>query len=81
MKKLVGGAYLHYFLRFDSGDQREPGWWIQQLIKIGAATQIPNISSAYVVWDGESSFFSEATLCLMELGEALNNHFLFSRKV
>ena len=35
------------------GDQREPGWWIQQLIKLGAATQIPNISTHYVVWDGE----------------------------
>ena len=35
------------------GDQREPGWWIQQLIKLGAATQIPNISATYVVWDGQ----------------------------
>lgn len=35
------------------GDQREPGWWIQQLIKLGAASQIPNISTHYVVWDGE----------------------------
>ena len=34
------------------GDQREPGWWFQQLIKIGAATQIRNISDTYVVWDG-----------------------------
>jgi len=36
-----------------SGDQREPGWWIQQLIKLGAATQIPNISKNYAVWDGD----------------------------
>jgi hypothetical protein len=36
-----------------SGDQREPGWWIQQLIKLGASTQIPNISPTYVVWDGK----------------------------
>jgi hypothetical protein len=35
------------------GDQREPGWWIQQLIKLGAASQIPNISTHYVVWDGK----------------------------
>jgi hypothetical protein len=35
------------------GDQREPGWWIQQLIKLGAATQIENISDVYVVWDGK----------------------------
>jgi hypothetical protein len=34
------------------GDQREPGWWIQQLIKLGAS-QIPNISPTYVVWDGK----------------------------
>ena len=39
-----------------SGDQREPGWWIQQLIKLGAATQIPNISATYVVWDGMFSY-------------------------
>lgn len=38
------------------GDQREPGWWIQQLIKLGAATQIPNISPTYVVWDGTYIF-------------------------
>lgn len=30
------------------GDHREPGWWIQQLIKLGAATQVPNISPVYV---------------------------------
>ena len=30
------------------GNQREPGWWIQQLIKLGAATQIPEISSPYI---------------------------------
>jgi hypothetical protein len=35
------------------GDKREPGWWVQQLIKLGAATQIPNISPVYVVWDGK----------------------------
>ena len=35
------------------GDQREPGWWIQQLIKLGAASQIPDLSEDYVVWDGK----------------------------
>lgn len=35
------------------GDQREPGWWIQQLIKLGAGTQIPGISPVYIVWDGD----------------------------
>jgi len=27
--------------------QREPGWWIQQLIKLGAGTQIPCLSNVY----------------------------------
>jgi hypothetical protein len=38
--------------------QREPGWWIQQLIKLGAATQIDTLSPdklspVYIVWDGD----------------------------
>jgi hypothetical protein len=44
------------------GDQREPGWWIQQLIKLGAASQIPNISTHYVVWDGTSHIPSVSIL-------------------
>ena len=39
-----------------NGDQREPGWWLQQLIKLGASSQIPNVSDYYVVWDGKSYF-------------------------
>jgi len=35
------------------GDKREPGWWIQQLIKLGSSTQIDGISPVYVVWDGD----------------------------
>jgi hypothetical protein len=38
------------------GDQREPGWWIQQLIKLGAS-QIDDITENYVVWDGKTDFF------------------------
>jgi hypothetical protein len=38
------------------GDQREPGWWIQQLIKLGAS-QIEDITENYVVWDGKPSVF------------------------
>ncbi len=34
------------------GDQREPGWWIQQLIKLGASC-LPDITENYVVWDGK----------------------------
>ena len=43
------------------GDQREPGWWIQQLIKMGASTQIPDISTYYVVWDGNKLMISIVT--------------------
>lgn len=32
---------------------REFGWWYQQMIKLGASTQIQNISEHYVVWDGD----------------------------
>lgn len=35
------------------GDHRESGWWLQQLIKLGACTQVPDISDHYVVWDGK----------------------------
>ena len=35
------------------GEQREPGWWIQQLIKLGASSQIHDISQIYIVWDGD----------------------------
>jgi hypothetical protein len=34
-------------------EQREPGWWLQQLIKLGAATQIDKLSPVYIVWDGD----------------------------
>lgn len=57
------------------GDQREPGWWIQQLIKLGAATQIENISPTYVVWDGKlrgtlnfSILFCDRLLSLFWMG-------------
>jgi hypothetical protein len=45
---------MYYYNENRVGDQREPGWWIQQLIKLGAATQIADISSSYVVWDGNT---------------------------
>jgi len=32
---------------------REFGWWYQQLLKLGAMTQIPGISDPYVVWDSD----------------------------
>jgi hypothetical protein len=33
--------------------EREFGWWYQQLIKLGAGTLIPDISETYVVWDSD----------------------------
>ena len=44
---------IEQYDKFRDGDQREPGWWIQQLIKLGAASQIPDLSDDYVVWDGK----------------------------
>ena len=32
---------------------REFGWWFQQMIKLGASTQIKDISRKYVVWDAD----------------------------
>ena len=51
------GDLLEQYDANRKGDQREPGWWIQQLIKLGAASQIPGISPVYVVWDGTYVYF------------------------
>lgn len=32
---------------------REFGWWYQQIIKLGAFNQIPNLSDPYIVWDSD----------------------------
>ena len=34
-------------------NHREFGWWYQQMIKLGASTQIKDISRKYVVWDAD----------------------------
>jgi hypothetical protein len=34
-------------------NSREFGWWYQQLIKLGAFLQIPNLSDPYIVWDSD----------------------------
>lgn len=34
-------------------NHREFGWWFQQMIKLGASTQIKDISKKYVVWDAD----------------------------
>ena len=32
---------------------REFGWWFQQIVKLGAFENIPNISDPYIVWDSD----------------------------
>ena len=34
-------------------NSREFGWWYQQILKMGAARQIPNLSDPYMVWDSD----------------------------
>lgn len=34
-------------------DHREFGWWLQQLLKLGSAVYICDISDEYIVWDGD----------------------------
>lgn len=38
---------------FNETFSREFGWWYQQLLKLGAVYQIPNLSDPFVVWDGD----------------------------
>jgi hypothetical protein len=40
-----------YFYK-DEND-REFGWWYQQLIKLGALSQIPQLSDPFMVWDSD----------------------------
>jgi len=50
---------LHYldiknkFTQYINDKTREFGWWYQQIIKIGAQTQIENLSDPYIVWDSD----------------------------
>jgi len=46
-----------------NGNHREFGWWYQQLIKLGASTQIEDISESYVVWDGDLIPLTKWELC------------------
>ena len=48
----IQDIYAEYDSRPHS-DHREFGWWFQQLVKLGVASQIKNISANYVVWDGD----------------------------
>ena len=47
----------------DNDNHREFGWWYQQLIKLGASTQIEDISESYVVWDGDLIPLTKWELC------------------
>jgi len=42
-----------HFDKTENSKKRDFGWWYQQLIKMGAATQIDSISENYVVWDAD----------------------------
>jgi hypothetical protein len=46
-----------------NSNYREFGWWYQQLIKLGASTQIEDISESYVVWDGDLIPLTKWELC------------------
>ena len=46
-----------------NSNHREFGWWYQQLIKLGAFTQIEDISESYVVWDGDLIPLTKWELC------------------
>jgi len=37
----------------DKSKMREFGWWWQQLLKLGAAHTIPELSDTFYVWDGD----------------------------
>jgi hypothetical protein len=41
------------FNRNVNENSREFGWWYQQIIKLGAFLQIPNLSDPYIVWDSD----------------------------
>ena len=38
---------------FNQSLSREFGWWYQQLLKLGAVYQIPNLSDPFVIWDAD----------------------------
>jgi len=42
-----------FFNKNTDSDSRSFGWWYQQLIKLGAFMQIPNLSDPYIVWDSD----------------------------
>jgi len=50
---------LHYldiknmYMQTPDDKSREFGWWYQQIIKLGAKTQIKNLSDPYIVWDSD----------------------------
>jgi hypothetical protein len=44
----IGDLMAEYGAPSEDERRREPGWWLQQLIKLGAGTQVPNISPVYV---------------------------------
>jgi hypothetical protein len=46
-------SMIENFYTYKDENSREFGWWYQQILKLGAASQIENISDPYVVWDSD----------------------------
>jgi hypothetical protein len=42
-----------YFTKKENDKNREFGWWYQQIIKLAAFKQIPQLSDPYIVWDSD----------------------------
>ena len=51
--KMLYDDIKNMFNNTPNENSREFGWWYQQLIKLGAYTQIPNLSDPYIVWDSD----------------------------
>lgn len=54
---------------------REVGWWVQQLIKLGAATQVPGLSQAYVCWDADLVPVRRWPLCSRNADGTIHHYF------
>ena len=46
-------ADIEQWYVYKDEQSREFGWWFQQIVKLGAFENIPNISDPYIVWDSD----------------------------
>jgi hypothetical protein len=49
----ISKSDLETFYTHIDENSREYGWWYQQLLKMGATTQIAGLSEPYMVWDSD----------------------------